>query len=483
MNKVHIFWFDFEFENYEYEQCSYFDAIETILPKAKFQVFGERAFKRNGVRSLYPSAARENRMKINQKIKTSLVFVGIVILSTDCGSKGNTRFFKDQAYHFQTLRALNDVKSDGAEVGEVMEAIRTIREGDAQSWFEGWENAAERALVRAEKYSDRKSKGRAYLRAHNYVRTAEFFLPPDDSKRIPSFQKGVQLFYAGLDLLEISYEKISIPYEQEMYLNAVYYPGPAGADRKPLLILVGGFDSTLEELYFTLGREGFERGYNVLTYEGPGQGSVIRNQNLGFTHEWEKPTKAVLDTFLSKHKRPSKMILVGMSLGGYFAPRAAAFEERIDGVVAYDVFFDGGEISRRTVPGFVDWLREKKLDGWIDALVFLKSKFSASFSWAVSNAKWTMKTKNPRESMDAFRLFSLQDVASRIRQDVLILAGEEDHFIPLNQAEEFHSSLTNAKSVTTIRYDRASGAAEHCQMGAQALWHADFFEWIAARFP
>lgn len=443
------------------------------------------AFKSTGnsIKITFSVRREKNRMKAYEKIGilclyyTFTVIVSILVL-TACNSTGNTRFFKDQAYHFQTLRALNDVKTDGAEVGEVMEAIRSIREGDAQSWYEGWENAAERVSTRAEKYLDRKSRGRAYLRAHNYVRTAEFFLPPDDAKRIPSFRKGVELFYKGLDTLGIRYERIAIPYEEGTRLNAVYYPGPKGAGRKPLLILLGGFDSTLEELYFVLGQAAYERGFNLLTYEGPGQGSVIRFQNLGFTHEWEKPTKAVIDSFLSGHERPSKMILIGMSLGGYLAPRAAAFEERIDGVVSYDAFFDGGEIARKTVPGFVDWLRENRLDRWIDALVYVKSSFSPSFAWAVSNAQWTMKTKNPRESMDAFRAYSLRDSASKIRQDVLILTGEEDHFIPPGQAEEFRSSLTNAKSVTSIRYDRASGGAEHCQLGAQVLWHADFFGWM-----
>ena len=62
---------------------------------------------------------------------------------------------------------------------------------------------------------------------------------------------------------------------------------------------------------------------------------------------------------------------------------------------------------------------------------------------------------------------------------MLILAGAQDHFIPVNQAANFASALTAARSVRSIVYDRASGGAEHCQMGAQALWHADLFDWIA----
>ncbi|RHX90096.1 dipeptidyl aminopeptidase [Leptospira stimsonii] len=405
------------------------------------------------------------------------VLIVCVFLSLQCGTVGQSRFFKDQAYHFQTLRALNDIRTDGADTGEVLETIRQIREGDSENWFLSWEKLAMRVLERAEKIQDPLSRGYAYLRAHNYIRTAEFFLSPEDERRLPSFQKGVNLFYKGLDILEVRYERIKVSYEDKQ-LNAVYYPGPIGSEKKPLIVLVGGFDSTLEELYFVLVKSAYDRGYSVLTYEGPGQGSVIRTQDLGFTPEWEKPTKNVIDTFLSKHPKPKAMILMGMSLGGYFAPRAAAFDDRFEGVVSYDVLYDFGEVAERTVPNFVLWLKERKYDGLIELLVSIKSYFSPSFDWGVKNGRWTMKTANARETLDAFSAYSLESIAPKIKQDVLILAGTEDHFIPLKQVEDFRSKLKNARSVTTVIYDRASGGAEHCQFGAQALWQADFFDWM-----
>jgi alpha-beta hydrolase superfamily lysophospholipase len=89
------------------------------------------------------------------------------------------------------------------------------------------------------------------------------------------------------------------------------------------------------------------RGYSVLTYEGPGQGEALRKYRLTYTPEWEKPVKAVLNEFLHTHAKPSKIVLIGMSMGGYFAPRAAAFEERIDGIVAYDTMYDFGAVVAR----------------------------------------------------------------------------------------------------------------------------------------
>jgi alpha-beta hydrolase superfamily lysophospholipase len=86
--------------------------------------------------------------------------------------------------------------------------------------------------------------------------------------------------------------------------------------KKTLLVFHGGYDSILEELYFTLVKDAHDHGYDVLTFNGPGQGSVLTQQKLPFTHEWEKPTSAVMDTFLAHHERPGKMVLIGESMGG-----------------------------------------------------------------------------------------------------------------------------------------------------------------------
>jgi hypothetical protein len=265
---------------------------------------------------------------------------------------GSPRYFTDQTYNFETLRVLNDTSVAGGDSGEVGQAIAGLKAGDAQGWYDRWSAAGDRALALATRTGDPMSKGNALLRAHNYYRAAEFFLAPDDARRPLVWKKNTGAFYNGLDVLGVKYERIPVPYGK-YHLNAVYYPGPAGSENKPLLVVVGGYDSTMEELYFSVAAAANQRGYSVLTYEGPGQGSVLREQGLTFTPEWEKPNGAVLDTFLAKHVTSGKIVLIGESMGGYLAPRAAAFDPRITGVVAYDAFFDGGAIASRNVPPFV----------------------------------------------------------------------------------------------------------------------------------
>jgi len=392
---------------------------------------------------------------------------------------GNGRFFADQTYNFETIRVLADNAAAGGDLNEVMQAVAQIKTGDAESWYAAWFAAGERASQLAASTRDAIGKGHALLRAHTYYRSAEFFLDPHDTKRSAVWQKNVGAFYAGLDALGVKYERITVPYG-EHHLNAVFYPGPQGAEQKPLIMLVGGFDSTMEELYLHFVSAALDHGYSVLTYEGPGQGSILRDQDLTFTPDWEKPNTAVLDTFLASHAKPAKIVLIGESMGGYFAPRAAAFEPRIDGVVAYDVFFDGYAIAASKVPPFAFWLHRNGMDGVTDFLASLKSDPGAK--WAQQNGMWALGAKRPLDVVAAFKPYTLAPVADRIRADVLALAGADDHFVPSDQLETFKKSLTNARSVTAVVYDRASGGAEHCQLGAQSLWQSTVFEWIHDKF-
>ena len=377
------------------------------------------------------------------------------------------RFFADQTFHFETLRNAGYAFSQCADLGEVLETTKQITEGDLESWYNGWANTADRVEALAMQTQDKISKGDAYMRASTYQRLAEFLLPPADPRRAESFEKAVRWFLMGLHSLGVSYRSFSAPYEKGQ-LRALYLPGPAGSEKRPLIVAIGGYDSILEEKYPVIGKAALDRGYSVLLYEGPGQGEPLRKYGLKFTPEWEKPTAAVLDEFLRNHAMPSKIVLLGMSMGGYLAPRVAAFEHRIDGVVAYDVCFDLYEAAARTFGA----VKQNPL-----------AMKNPGVAWVYNNALWTMGTTNPGDTLAAFSHYRLASIADRIRQDVLILAGTEDHFIPFHQVEDFEKSLVNARSVTTRIFDRPSGGAEHCQCGNTSLVHTAVFDWLLEKFP
>lgn len=393
--------------------------------------------------------------------------------------RGRDRFFADDAYNFETVRVLNDIAAAGGDAGEVLGTIGSIRAGDAESWYRAWTAAGDRAVALAARTRDAHDRGTALLRAHTYYRTAEFFLAPGDPRRDGSFSSNRRAFYDGLDALRVSYERMVVPYGR-YHLNALYYPGPPGAESRPLLVVVGGYDSTMEELYLSIAAAALQHGYSVLTYEGPGQGSVLRQQGLHMQADWERPDGAVLDQFLSTHPKPRRIVLLGESLGGYLAPRAAAFDPRIDGVVALDVWFDGYAVATRKVPPLVFWLHDHGYGRLLEALA--RRNTDPGARWAQENGQWVFGVSGLMDVLDAFRAYTLAPVAGRITQDVLLLAGTADHFVPLQQLDEERRALVHARSVTAVTFDRDSGGALHCQVGAPSLWQATLFDWLAAKF-
>jgi pimeloyl-ACP methyl ester carboxylesterase len=187
--------------------------------------------------------------------------------------------------------------------------------------------------------------------AARYIRASEFFLAPGDPQKPAAYEHFITLFnraHPGLERHEVPSPDGPLP--------ALRFRSVAPA---PTVIVHGGFDSFIEEFVTLLGAMR-DTGLDVIAFEGPGQGAVLVRHGVPMTHEWERPTRAVLD-----HFGVSSATLVGISLGGYLAIRAAAFEPRIARVVAFDVLDDFFEcILSRRGPALHHaagrcWLRER----------------------------------------------------------------------------------------------------------------------------
>ena len=143
---------------------------------------------------------------------------------------------------------------------------------------------------------------------------------------------------------------ITIPYE-ETTLPGYFVKGKTHLKKPTLLIIHTGFDGTGEELYFEIAHSAAKRGYNCLIFEGPGQGAVIRLQNIPFRYDWEKVVTPVVDYAITRNDVDSnKMALMGISMGGYLAPRAVAFEHSIKACIADGGIFDFSEDRYKSMP-------------------------------------------------------------------------------------------------------------------------------------
>lgn len=290
-------------------------------------------------------------------------------------------FFASQFFNFEFLRVLGTAPVEGAEIGECLEVVSQIRDGNPEIWYSAWSKAAQRAESLGEDAlaaGDRIGARWAFTRASNYFRASEFFLhgQPDDTRLLQATEKSITNFRKGVRLLDGDVHFVEIPYEDDTMLPGYLFLPPAThrlQDKLPIIVHTGGFDSIQEELYFYLASGATSRGYAVLTFEGPGQGIVLRREGLHLRPDWEGVVEKVLDwLFQYAADRASlnldleRMAIFGASMGGYFALRGA-LDRRIKACVSCDGFYDLFDITRSRMPS---WFINSWLSGWLSDRVF-----------------------------------------------------------------------------------------------------------------
>ena len=269
-----------------------------------------------------------------------------------------------------------------------------------------------------------------------------------------------------------------VPY-QGGHLPAWHLAVPDEVKSKGTIVVHGGFDSYAEELY-ALMRCIPEAGYDTLLFEGPGQGGVIRRQGIPFTTQWERPVAAVLDHFAL-----SDVTLLGMSLGGYLAPRAAAFEPRIQRVIAFDVCWDMLDAALSTRPPllrlFLRTLLTLRADSLLDRLARRQMANDPLMRWGIEHGTYVMAVERPSKYLRRLGEFTTRHISSRITQDFLLLAGNADHYMPIEHFHRQARALRNVRSFTGRIFTAEESAHTHCQIGNLGLALRVMLDWVDER--
>ena len=267
---------------------------------------------------------------------------------------------------------------------------------------------------------------------------------------------------------EIKY--VRVPF-QSGYLP-VYFSKPENP--KGIIVLHGGYDSLIQEFlsilpYFA------ERGYETYFFEGPGQGEVLMRCHMKMTPEWEHCTSAILD-----HFGLDDVTLIGISLGGYLAPRAAAFDNRIQRVVMFDLIYDFyGAITQKMgekKARFFDYMTahpRNLLWKW------LGKKLNENYftRWLLGQGYAIYENVHtPCEYFNCIKQYNTREISPLLKQDVLVLAGTEDLYTIYY--EEQLKALTNARSVTGRLFTQEEQASHHCQIGNLELVLETIENWI-----
>lgn len=417
--------------------------------------------------------------------------------------------FHTPSFSFQLLRIIGQAYYRGADMGECLSTAYRIRERDIESWYNEWLRTANRVYECAEdcmKNGHKVSAQDAYLRATNYYQNgAAFYLDtnPSDPRITPTWEKGVESFRKAIGLFSDKVESIQIPYDGTIlpgyFFNAsdkIRYDDNNNdnsnnnnnsnnyhqSTKKPTLILITGLDGGQEELYFLGAAAALKRGYNCLTFEGPGQGTVVRKQKLSFRPDWEKVVSSVIDFAVSSERQekvdPQRIALIGYSMGGYLAPRAAAFEDRIAACIA-----DDGDIS--IYDAWIDQLQAIRKDvdnrngAVVNAVINTIMNFDIGTKWKITHSMSVFGANTPLELIQKASEYSMYDIAHQIKCHTLLLAAEKDHSFA-GQAKKLYDLLKCSKKY--ILFTSEEGAEDHCHAAALSLANQRIFDWLDNTF-
>lgn len=391
--------------------------------------------------------------------------------------------FEDPQFSFQLLRTLGSAASRQADVGECLAVADRIASGDFDSWEREWSRAARRIEATADAClakGHEVSASEAYFRATNYYRAAEFYLhgDADDPRILELSQHSARCFKAALAHSTVRHEHVEIPYEGTT-LPGIFYP--ASHARARTLIVQTGFDGTIDGL-FAYAQAAVRRGWHCLTFEGPGQGRVIRQQGLPFRPDWEHVISSVIDHLTTRPEVDAEQIaLIGVSFGGYLAPRAAAFEKRLAACVANGgvLEFIGPRIPKgMTREQFTQMLRADP-HGVNTAMRALAER-SPEARWGQENGMFTFHAASPVEWLTKLLDYDLSPVASQIRCPVLVCDVEHEDSFP-GEAKKLYAALSCPK--TWLYFSEEEGAGDHCQTGSPSLAQQRIFDWLDETLP
>jgi pimeloyl-ACP methyl ester carboxylesterase len=305
-----------------------------------------------------------------------------------------------------------------------------------------------------------------------YQRSAEFYMLPQDPRKTISRLRFIESMRTVFEVQ--AGDKQRVPYRGSQL--GAYRVTP----REPIgtIVLFGGFDSYMEEL-FAAQAYLFDAGYDVVIFEGPGQGSVLEDDGLTMTADWGSVVSAVVD-----HYELTDVTLIGYSLGGCLAIRAAAAEARVRRIICDDILTDFSAVTLGQAPRAVRpvlttllALRAKRAVNWLTARAM---RGSLVVEWGLRQGMHTTGTRTAYDFLRGTTRYETGSISALVTQDVLLLAGSHDHYVPHSQLIEQLHSLTAARSVTARVFSASENAQNHVHIGNTELSLQVMVAWMTS---
>lgn len=356
----------------------------------------------------------------------------------------------------------------GASMGEIDKAndeVRSIaREGEdkgTEAFFESWGRMAD-GLVELARESEAAGDGlgaaEKYARATAYYMTAERMQSRSHEPRKAMYARMLETMGRAIAAGGLDVERVEIPYEGSSF-TALFVPGEGDGPR-PTMVFCNGLDSVKEMIYLSVRDTFAKRGISVLMVDQPGVGEALRLGGLRAIPDSERWASAAVDYLETRSDVAADRIgMMGWSLGGYYAPRAAAYEKRFKLCVSWGANHNWGELQRRRLNREGD----RPVPHYWDHVMWV---------WGY-------------DDLDAFIDFAdgvtMEGHMHRMTVPYLITHGANDRQIPLEYAHQAHDQAVNSPECELKFFTDREGGVEHCSADNMEPVRSFIAHWVAKR--
>ena len=363
-------------------------------------------------------------------------------------------FFPSEPFGSQTLRLVAEAGEGGGDAFEIARVCRGIESGDKEGWERAWIAKAEDTEARARTAladGNGRTAMRYFFAANQYWRMADVFLTIErNDDKAEYFKKSQACFREAAALHDPPIEVISVRCGDEEYDGYFCHPRNPTSDKWPAIFFIGGADAFAEEIYFS-GRELVERGYALLLVDTPGRGSSMYVKGIPTRADYEVPGKACFDWLFARPEiDPDRVGLMGISMAGYYAPRVAAFEDRI-----------------------------KALVSWCGCYSILDDlyKFYDHLQPTVQRLLGGVSHEDALKQLEAF---SMKGIAQNIKVPTLMTHGANDRLMDVEGAKKLFAEIGATDKELVIFDDPEEGGTVHCSHDCWVHHGPLIFDWIEA---
>lgn len=379
------------------------------------------------------------------------------------------RFFASDDFDYAAKSVLGHANQGVLDLGLVLATLDKIADSDAVGWFRAWYAAAED--LRAQALSSR-ATGSATTAAAFYLAASEAYDQalsfvdgmPDDAVLLPTFRLHRQCWDDFIELSEGRHLPITVPYADGTMPGYLFRPDASGR-RRPTVVVTNGSDGSLAGLWAYVIKGALVRDWNVFVFDGPGQQSMLFEHGIPFRHDWEAVLTPVVDQLLTRPDvDPDALLAYGISQGGYWLPRALAFEHRFVAAVADSGVVDVARAWNAHLPAQLRGLLETGDRDRFNAAMAAPGDPESARMLAFRAKPYGQQT--PFDLLTEVNRYNLAGVVNKITTPMLITDPDDEQFFP-GQPAELYAALTCPKALA--RFTAAQGANGHCEPMSRPL--------------